>query len=214
MQLTTYFRSSAAWRVRAALAIKGLAYEPAFVHLTRDGGEQKRPAYRAKNPAGLVPYLEDGEAAFGQSLAILEYLEETRPEPPLLPADPIARAKVRELALAIACEIHPLNNLRVLQHLTGAMGLSEKQKLAWYRHWIAEGFAAVEGLTPDDAPDRGVCFGQSVTLADLCLVPQVFNARRFECDLSAYPKITAVADALIARPEFADTAPGRQPDAE
>ncbi|MEQ8604583.1 MAG: maleylacetoacetate isomerase [Marivibrio sp.] len=214
MKLTTYFRSSAAWRVRAALAIKGLSYESSFVHLTREGGEQKRPAYRAVNPAGLVPYLEEGDAAFGQSLAMIEYLEETRPEPPLLPSDPAPRAKVRELALTIACEMHPLNNLRVLQHLTGSMGLSEDQKLSWYRHWVAEGFAAVEGLLPADAPARGVCFGETVTLADLCLVPQVFNARRFDCDLTPYPKTLALADALMARPIFAETAPARQPDAE
>lgn len=213
MQLTGYFRSSAAWRVRIALAWKGVAYETAFVHLTRDGGEQHGPAYRAKNPAGLVPYLEHDGLGFGQSLAMLEYLEETHPEPPLLPVDPAARAKVREIALAIACDIHPLNNLRVLSYLTGPLARSEAEKLAWYRHWVAVGFDAIEALLPENAGEVGYCCGEQVTLADVCLVPQVFNARRFECSLDAYPKIRAVDARLSALPAFYETAPEGQPDA-
>lgn len=214
MKLYTYFRSSAAWRVRIALALKGLDWEPAPVHLTKGGGEQRSDAYRALNPQALVPTIEDGDVRLGQSLAILEYLDETHPEPPLLPGDAAMRARIRGFALAIACEIHPLNNLRVLQHLTGPMGLDDEARLAWYRHWIAVGFAALEASLPDDAPGRGVCFGEAPTLADVCLVPQVFNANRFDCDLAPYPKIVALNGALLARPAFAETHPKHQPDAE
>ncbi len=213
MKLYTYYRSSAVWRVRIALALKRLDYEPVSVHLTRDGGEQHEASFRARNPQGLVPLLEDGGVRIAQSLAIIDYLDETHPEPPLLPDDPAARAQVRSLALSIACEIHPLNNLRVLQHITGPMGLDDDAKLAWYQHWIALGFEAVEALLPSDAPGRGVCFGDAPTLADLCLVPQVFNANRFSCDLAPYPKIRAVNEQLLERPAFAETHPARQPDA-
>ncbi len=213
MKLTGYFRSSAAWRVRIALAWKGLDYTADYVHLTRDGGEQHGAAYRARNPAGLVPFFEDEDLALGQSLAILEYLEETRPQPPLLPSEPGERAKVREIAQAIACDIHPLNNLRVLQYLTGPLGQDEATKLSWYRHWIEVGFDGLEPLLPEDAETRGYCRGSEVTLADVCLVPQVYNARRFECPMAAYPRISAIADRLMALPAFAETAPDRQPDA-
>ena len=214
MKLHTYFRSSAAWRVRIALALKGLDWEPASVHLTKGGGEQHSDAYRALNPQALVPTLEDGEVRLGQSLAIIEYLDEIHPEPPLLPGDAAARARVRGFAHSIACEIHPLNNLRVLQHLSGPMGLDDDAKLGWYRHWITVGFAALEASLPDDAAIRGVCFGVAPTLADICLVPQVFNADRFDCDLSAYPKIGALNESLLTRPAFGETHPKRQPDAE
>ncbi len=214
MKLHTYFRSSAAWRVRIALALKGLDWEPASVHLTKDGGGQHTEAYRALNPQALVPTLEDGDLHLGQSLAIIEYLDETHPEPPLLPGDAALRARIRGFALSIACEIHPLNNLRVLQRLTGPMRLDEETKHAWYHHWIALGFAALEASLPDDAPTRGVCFAEAPTLADICLVPQVFNANRFDCDLAPYPKIVALNDALLARPAFSETHPKRQPDAE
>ena len=213
MRLHTYFRSSAAWRVRIALALKGLDWEPASVHLTKGGGEQHTEAYHALNPQALVPTFEDGETRLGQSLAIIEYLDETHPDPPLLPGDAALRARVRGFALSIACEIHPLNNLRVLQHLTGPMGLDEAARLAWYRHWIDVGFAALEASLPDDATIRGVCFGTAPTLADICLVPQVFNANRFDCDLAPYSKIVALNDALLARPAFGETHPKHQPDA-
>ena len=156
MKLHTYFRSSAAWRVRIALALKGLDWEPDFVHLTKDGGGQNTGAYRALNPQGLVPTFEDGEVRLGQSLAIIEYLDETHPEPSLLPGDGAMRARIRAFALSVACEIHPLNNLRVLQHLTGPMALNEEAKTAWYRHWVAVGFAALEASLPTDATARGV----------------------------------------------------------
>jgi maleylpyruvate isomerase len=214
MKLHTYYRSSAAWRVRIALALKGLDWEAASVHLTKDGGAQHTAAYRTLNPQALVPTLEDGETRLGQSLAIIEYLDETHPEPPLLPGDAAMRARIRGFALSIACEIHPLNNLRVLQHLTGPMGLDDEAKLAWYRHWITVGFAALEASLPRDAPARGVCFADAPTLADICLVPQIFNASRFDCDLAPYPKIVALKEALLARPAFAETHPKHQPDAE
>jgi maleylacetoacetate isomerase len=214
MKLYTYYRSSAAWRVRIALALKGLNYEPVFVHLTRNKGEQCTPAYKALNPQALVPTLEDGEVRLGQSLAIIDYLDEIHPEPPLLPDDFAARAQIRSLALSIACEIHPLNNLRVLQHITGPMALDDDTKLAWYQHWIALGFEAFEAMLPADAPGRGVCLGDVPTLADICLVPQVFNANRFSCDLAPYPKIRAVNESLLERAAFAETHPARQPDAE
>ncbi|MBM3557994.1 MAG: maleylacetoacetate isomerase, partial [Alphaproteobacteria bacterium] len=162
MQLYGYFRSSAAYRVRIALALKGLRPQLVFVHLTRGGGEQKSPDYRKINPQALVPTLitDDGHV-LGQSLAIIEYLDETHPKPPLLPADPLGRARVRALALAVACEIHPLNNTRVLTHLTGTLGLSEAQKLAWYRHWIAVGLEGLEGLVAGHAATGRFCHGDA-----------------------------------------------------
>lgn len=208
-----YFRSSAAWRVRIALALKGVAYDQHSVHLVRDGGEQHAAAYKAKNPSALVPYFKDDRVGLGQSLAILEYLDERYPEPPLLPADPAGRAKAREIAQAIASDIHPLNNLRVLQYLTGPLGHSEDEKLTWYRHWIAVGLATVEALLPENTLARGYCCGDGITMADICLVPQIYNARRFECALEDYPRIRAVESRLSGLPAFAGTAPETQPDA-
>ncbi len=211
MRLHDYFRSSAAYRVRIALNLKGLGAERHFVHLRR--GEQRDPAYLEVNPQGLVPALEDGGARVTQSLAIIEYLDETHPEPPLLPQGAADRAWVRSVALAIACDIHPLNNLRVLKHLEKAFGAGKEAQDAWYRHWIAEGFDALERqLAPRASSD--FCLGSAPTLADVCLVPQVANARRFKIALDPWPRIRAVEGACLALPAFAAAAPERQPDAE
>ncbi len=210
MKLYSYFRSSAAYRVRIALNLKGLSYEIVPVHLLR--GEQKSPEHRQRHPMGLVPVLElaDG-TTLTQSLAILEYLEEAYPSPPLLPAEPLARAQVRAIAATIACDIHPINNLRVLQYLTGTLGLSEEAKLTWYRHWVMEGLTAVERLVAASA--GRFCLGDAPTLADCCLVPQLYNARRFDCDLSGFPRLTAIEAACQALEAFRAAAPERQPDA-
>ncbi len=212
MILHTFWRSTAAYRVRIALHLKQAAHEAAYVHLSRGGGEQKQAAFRAKNPQGLVPALEVGGAVFGQSLAILEYLEETHPEPPLLPRDPVERARVRALANLIACDMHPLNNLRVQIYLRRELGCSREQVVSWYRHWVAEGFAGIEPALAETAGE--CCFGDTITMADLCLIPQVFNARRFDCDLSAYPTIVAVDARLAGHPAFLAAAPLEQGDAE
>jgi maleylacetoacetate isomerase len=213
MKLSTYFRSSAAWRVRIALALKGIAATPDFVHLLKDGGQQKSAAFRRKNPMGVVPVLElDGGTLLTQSIAIIEYLDETHPTPALLPADPIARAKVRGFAMAIACDIHPLNNLRVLQYLENVLGQGQEARNAWYHHWIAEGLTALEALM-QDAGAGPFCFGATPGLADVCLVPQMANARRYKCPLDAYPTLLRAEAAALALPAFRDTAPERQPDA-
>ncbi len=212
--LYTYFRSSAAWRVRIALAHKGLPYEAAPIHLLRDGGEQKSARYLALNPQGLVPALADGAEVLSQSLAICEYLDERYPDTPaLLPADLLARAKVRALAYAIACDIHPINNLRVLQYLKGKLGHSQDEVDEWYRHWIRTGFVGLEAELARLGSQR-FCVGEALSLADICLVPQVFNARRFQLDLSPFPHIVAVDAALSGLAAFADTHPSRQPDTE
>jgi maleylacetoacetate isomerase/maleylpyruvate isomerase len=212
MRLYTYFRSTAAYRVRIALNLKGLPYEAVPVHLVRN--EENAPAYRALSPLGTVPALvTDKGAALTQSLAIVEYLDETHPRPPLLPADALGRARVRALAQTIACDIHPINNLRVLKYLTGTLGASEEEKLAWYRHWVAEGLAAVERLLANDPACGDFCHGDAPTLADCCLVPQVFNARRFACPLDAMPNIVRIAARCEALPAFAAAAPQNQPDA-
>ena len=210
MKLYTYFRSSAAYRVRIALNLKGIAYEPVPIDLR--SGAQRRVQYLEMNPQGLVPALEDGGTVFGQSLAILEYLDETHPQPPLLPRSPADRARVRSLALSIACDLHPLNNLRVLNYLRTDLGQDEGAVNDWYRHWIAEGFAALEEEARRDGSGRHL-FGSEVTLADVCLVPQMFNARRFDCDLEPYPTLRAISEHLESLPEFARAAPAAQPDA-
>ncbi|MCE8010335.1 maleylacetoacetate isomerase [Billgrantia desiderata] len=207
-----YFRSSAAYRVRIALNLKGLAYEQVAVNLVK--GEQRAEENLARNPQGLVPVLEtDDGTRLTQSLAICEYLEERHPEPALLPADLAGRARVRSLAQLVACEIHPLNNLKVLKYLVHELKLDEAAKLAWYRHWIAEGFTALEARLAGEAATGAFCHGDSPSLADVCLVPQVFNAERFECDLSAYPTIRRIAERCRAMEAFAKAAPGAQPDA-
>lgn len=214
MRLHTYFRSSAAYRVRIALNLKGLDYEAVPVHLVRGGGEHRQLAYLGLNPAGLVPALEDQGQVLTQSLAIVEYLEETHPQPALLPAAALDRARVRAIAQAIACDIHPVNNLRVLQYLTRELGASEEQKNAWYRHWIGVGLQAVEAMLAGDACTGAFCHGDTPGLADCCLVPQVFNARRFGCELSAMPTVLRIADHCAGLEAFRRAAPEAQPDAE
>ena len=214
MILYTFFRSSAAYRVRIALNLKGLAYEAVPVHLSRGGGEQLAPAYRKLNPQSLVPVLQDAERVLAQSLAIMEYLEEVYPLPPLLPKNPAARARVRSLALAIACEIHPLNNTRVLNYLSGPMGLGDEAKRTWYHHWIAQGLGALEARLAAERETGSFCHGDAPGLADCCLVPQLANARRFKCDVSPYPTLLRIDGNCQALDAFQRAAPDRQPDAE
>ncbi len=221
--LYTYFRSSASYRVRVALNLKGLTATHVPVHLTRDGGAQFDPAFRALNPQALVPVFSEGELRLTQSLAILEYLEERYPAPALLPRAIEDRARVRQLAASIACDIHPLNNLRVLKFLTAELGLSEDSKQRWIRHWIELGLEALEvelrraAAKAGDRTDAGrilFCFGASPTIADCCLVPQLFNARRFGVDLSAYPALQAVDRSCQALPAFQRAHPAAQSDSE
>lgn len=214
MKLFSYFRSSASFRVRIALKLKGLDYDYLPVHLVRGGGEQFAAQFRAMNPAALVPVLDDAGTVLTQSLAIVEYLEETHPQPPLLPSDPAARARVRALAMSIACEIHPLNNLRVLNYLSGTLGVSEEQKTAWYRHWVETGLETVERSLADDPQTGRYCHGDRPGLADLVLVPQVFNAQRFNCRLDRVPVAMRIHEACLQLPAFAESMPSRQPDAE
>ena len=214
MKLYSYFRSSAAYRVRIALNLKGLAYEYAPIHLLRDGGQQLKPEYRELNPDGIVPTLIDGDDVLTQSLAIIEYLEETHPEPALLPGTPLDRAFIRSIALQVACEIHPVDNLRVLKYLKHTLKVGDEAKDAWYRHWLESGFESLETRLANDPRVGKLCFGDTPTLADLCLVPQVFNARRFNIDMSRYPTIERIADHAAQIDAFARAAPGQQPDAE
>jgi maleylacetoacetate isomerase len=205
VRLFDYFRSSASYRVRIALGLKGIAHERAAVNLL--DGAQGDEAYRALNPQGLVPALEIDGRRLTQSLAIIDYLDETRPEPPLLPADPGDRAHVRAMALVIACDIHPLGNLRVLKYLSGPLGQPQEARDAWYRHWVGEGLAALEELA---RPDAGrFLFGDAPGLADICLVPQMFNARRFEIDLGAFPTLVRADAAAAALDAFAAAHPDR-----
>lgn len=213
MKLYTYFRSSAAFRVRIALNLKRLAYQPVFVHLAK--GEHRQPGYAAVNPQALVPTLElDDGTRLGQSLAIMEYLETLRPEPALLPQPPFERARVRALALLIACEIHPLNNLRVLQHLKRALGQNEAQIKTWYQHWVSDGLAKFEAELGQARPRGRFCHGDAPGLADCCLVPQIFNAQRYECELAAYPSTLRVFEACMQLEAFDRAQPSKQPDAE
>jgi len=212
LTLHTYFRSSAAFRVRIALNLKGLAYESVPVHLLRHGGEQHLADFKALNPSELLPVLQDGGRVLTQSLSILEYLEERYPEPALLPGTAEDRAFIRSLALDVACEIHPVNNLRVLQHLTASFGATEEQRRAWVQHWIRLGFEAIEQRLAGQP--GGFCVGHQPTMADAVLVPQIFNAQRFGVDLAAYPTIQGVWNHCMGLPAFEQAAPGRQPDAE
>jgi maleylpyruvate isomerase len=214
LKLYSYFRSSAAYRVRIALNLKGLDYEYAPVHLLRDGGQQLKPEYRALNPDGIVPTLVDGDEVLNQSLAIIEYLEETHPEPPLLPRAPTDRAFVRAIALQVACEIHPLDNLRVLKYLKHQVKTPEDVKDAWYAHWVEMGFTSLEKRLAGDPRVGALCFGDTPTVADLCLVPQVFNARRFKIDMSRFPTLERIADHADQIDAFQRAAPAQQPDAE
>jgi maleylacetoacetate isomerase len=213
MKLYDYFRSSAAYRVRIALNLKGVAPERAFVHLRR--GAQRDAGYLDLNPEGLVPLLvTDDGAALAQSLAIIEWLEETHPSPLLLPGAPLERARVRALALAIACDIHPLNNLRVLKYLTGTLGADDTARDAWYAHWCAVGLQALEARLAREPATGRCCHGDAPTLADVCLVPQLANARRVDLDLAPFPTLLRIEAACLALPAFAAAAPSRQPDAE
>ena len=209
MELFNYFRSSASYRVRIALALKGLDYDYRAVQLVK--GEQMQEAYAALAPSRLVPLLVDGEHRLSQSLAILEYLEETHPEPPLLPRAPAARVRVRAIALDIACEIHPLSNLRVLKYLVGPMAVSEDDKNRWYRHWVETGLEAVERQLA--AAPSTYCHGRTPTLADCVLVPQIFNAQRFDCRLEHVPQVMRVFEACMKLPAFEETRPEKCPDA-
>jgi maleylacetoacetate isomerase len=214
LRLYTYWRSSAAFRVRIALNIKRLDYQSIPKHLVRNGGEQRDPAYLSVNPQGLVPALEHDGAVLAQSLAICEYLEEVAPRPALLPGGPRDRAVVRSMALSIACDVHPLNNLGVQQYLRREFGQGDEAVRRWTHHWIARGFVALEELVARHSADGLHCYGDTVTLADVCLVPQVYNARRAEYDLSRHPRLAAIAASLEQQPAFVAARPEAQPDAE
>jgi len=214
LKLHTYFRSSAAYRVRIALNLKDVPYEAMPVHLLRNGGEQLQESYRALNPSALVPTLQDGDVTLTQSLAIIEYLEEKYPLNPLLPTDPAGRARVRALAMDIACDIHPVNNLRVLKYLKHALGVSDEDKNAWYRHWVQLGLEAFEAQLTRSPATGKFCHGDTPTLADCCLVPQIFNAQRFEVDISAWPTLAAIHARCEELPAFVEAHPSRQADTE
>jgi maleylacetoacetate isomerase len=211
MKLYTYFRSSASYRVRIALAYKGLAHDAAYLSLPKK--EHQADAFRAVNPQALVPALEEGGRVLIQSLAIMEYLDETHPEPPLLPKAPLDRAYVRAVAQIVACEIHPLNNLRTLRYVKHSYKLDDDGVNTWYRHWIADGFAMLEGCLAREGRAGRYCYGDMVTIADCCLVPQVFNAQRYECDLNPYPTIVRIFGECMKLDAFASTQPSGQPDA-
>ncbi len=209
-----YFRSSAAFRARIALNLKGIAPELRFVHLLRNGGEQHASGYHTINPQELIPTLVHDGHAIGQSLAIIEYLDEVKPEPPLLPRDALGRARVRQIAYAVACDIHPVNNLRVNLYLRDRLGADETTRVEWQRHWIALGFAALETLL-SQSPETGLyCHGDMPTLADICLIPQMANARRVDLDLAPYPTLLRIEAQALAHPAFDAALPKNQPDAE
>jgi maleylpyruvate isomerase len=211
MKLHGYFRSSASFRVRIALNLKGLAYEDAFYHLRRS--EHQTPEYLALNPQGLLPSFEDKGLLLTQSMAIMEYLEEVYPQPALMPSDPGGRARVRALSQVIASDIHPLDNLRVLRYLRHEFGQPEDVVQAWYNHWIAEGFKALEGLLARGGTGK-FCHGDAPTLADCCLVPQFVNSKNFGLDLSPYPTVVRIAQTCLEMPEFDKALPKNQPDAD
>jgi len=212
IKLYSYFRSSASYRVRIALELKGLSCEYVAIHLRR--AEQSSAEFLRINPAGLVPALTDGGAILTQSTAIIEYLEEAYPDPPLLPSAPLDRARVRALAQTVACEMHPLNNLRVLQHLGREYGLDEERTRKWYHHWLAPGFAALEAMLAGDPRTGRCCHRDTPTMADVYIVPQVYNAERFRFDLSPYPMVTRIAAACRELEAFKRAEPERQPDVE
>ena len=212
LKLYGYWRSSASYRVRIALNLKGLAYETIPVHLVKDGGQQHQPAYRALNPQGRVPLLVDGDFKLGQSLAIFGYLESQHPEPALLPADPRQRARVWQFCEAINADMQPLHNLGPLGYLSREFGISEEQKLAWIRHWIDRGLSALEQDITDQ-PERAYVFGDAPSYADCCLVPQMYAARRFGGELAKYPRLAALSTRLEQRPAFVAAHPEQQPDA-
>jgi maleylacetoacetate isomerase len=213
MKLYTFFRSSASYRVRIALNLKGIAYDAAAIHLSRNGGEQFDAAFGLLNPQHLLPVMVDRGELLTQSLAILEYLEEAYPETPLLPADVLARARVRALSQMIACDIHPLNNLRVLTYLSQEMQIDAAKKDAWYRHWVELGLTAFETALALSGDTGRFCHGDTPGMADCCLVPQVFNAQRFECDMTGYPTLMRINDACMQLDAFQRASPARQFDA-
>ena len=210
MKLYTFFRSSAAYRVRIALSLKEVEYESVFLNLPK--GDHRQPDFTATNPHRTIPVIDDDGVVLMQSLAIIEYLDSRFPDPRLIPVDPVARARVQAFAQVIACEIHPLNNLRVLSHLRTELGLDEARVKKWVQHWIGESFRSLEALLAESA--GRCCFGDDVTIADVFLVPQMYNARRFDCDLAPFPTVVRVADSLRALPAFARAAPENQPDAQ
>ena len=212
LTLFSYWRSSAAYRVRIGLNLKGLPYEIVPIHLLRDGGEQRTDEYRKINPQGLVPVLQHGSRMLRQSLAILEYLDETFPERPLLPATARSRQRVRALAQAIACDVHPLNNLRVLKYFENEWNVPQPERDEWVRHWIGEGFTAIETMLNDHLSTGQFCEGEVPTIADCCLIPQVYNARRFGVDIGKYPTIGRIEQACLQLPAFDLARPERQPD--
>ena len=214
MDFYTFFRSSAAYRVRIALNLKGIAADEHYVHLRRDGGEQRTPEFLDLNPQALVPVLTDGDLALTQSLAIIEYLDETHPAPPLLPGEPRSRALARSFALAIACDIHPLNNLRVLQYLGKPLGQTNEDRDTWYRHWAEDGLTGLERTEVNAGCAGDFLVGDAPTIADICLVPQIYNAERFASDLGACPTLLAIDRRCRELDAFARAAPERQPDAE
>lgn len=213
LTLYSYWRSSAAYRVRIGLALKGLRYDTVPVHLVRNGGEQHAPDYAAANPQKLVPMLVHGQRRMRQSLAILEYLDEVWPEPPLLPATARGRQRVRALSQVVACDIHPLNNLRVVRFLENEWNVPQPERDVWMRHWMVEGLDAFEALLADHPSTAEFCEGHLPTLADCCLVPQLYNARRFGVDLDPYPTIRRIEAACLAHPAFDAARPENQPDA-
>jgi maleylacetoacetate isomerase len=213
MKLYTYFRSSAAYRTRIAFNVKGIECEAVYVDLRPPASAQRKPEYLAVNPQGLVPALVVGDTTVAQSLAIIEYLDEVHPEPPLLPRSPVDRARVRAMALAVACDMHPLNNLRVLNYLRSPLGHDEETVNAWYRHWIAVGFSGLEQEARRATGDGRHMFGSAITIADIYIVPQMYNARRFKCDLTPYPTLRDICAHLESLPAFAKAAPEAQPDA-
>jgi maleylacetoacetate isomerase len=211
MKLYTLFRSSAAFRVRIALNLKGIRYESLATALLEN--EHRKPDYLAVNPQGLIPALDIGGQVLSQSLAIIEYLDETHPTTPLLPADPLSRARIRSMSLSIACDIHPLNNLRVLNYLKNELEQNNDAVNAWYRHWITEGFRGLETQAREYSQAQRHLFGDTVSMADVCLVPQMFNARRFKTDLTPFPTLVAISTHLESLPAFAAARPEAQPDA-
>ncbi|HEY4126131.1 MAG TPA: maleylacetoacetate isomerase [Rhizomicrobium sp.] len=214
LTLYTYFRSSAAYRARIALNLKGLKADHRFIHLLKEGGEQHSDEYKTVNPQELVPTLIDNGHRIAQSLAIIEYLDETHPEPPLLPQTALARARVRQIAYAVACDIHPVNNLRVLQYLKRNFTATEDQRTDWQQHWIALGFTAIESLLTQSTETGIYCHGDSPTLADICLIPQMANAHRVNFDFAPYPTLIRIEKAALAHPAFAAAQPEEQLDAE
>jgi maleylacetoacetate isomerase len=214
LTLYSYFRSSAAFRVRIALGLKGLTADMRFVHLLKDGGGQYADAYSALNPQHLVPTLIHDGHVLTQSLAILEYLDEMALEPPLLPSDPLSRARVRRIALAVACDIHPLSNLRVLRYLRHTLEADDQARTEWQKHWMAEGFGALETTLARDPATGIFCHGDTPTLADICLVPQLANARRIRMDLTPYPTLLRLEESAYRLPAFTAARPENQPDAE